>query len=303
MRDDVLPATSDNKILVVYHSADLDGIACREVAKYHISPLVNNVTFMGWDYADEVPSVDPVYWDLIILMDISIKAWMDDPKFTDKMVWIDHHKTAIDKWGQVLMRGRFLMVGVAACRLAWNWFSRKRGTPDPTIQEFVDRTVLEPKLIQMLGEYDIYDPRNMEDNLALQQSAGSLLKPDHWPIAFQSDSLTDRLVQRGHDQLLAIRALNTKFDSRSAHDIEWEGLKWRAMNGHGNAQTVRSFDPDKNDATLLWFYNGTNIIVSLYSNKPGLDLSPLATKRGGGGHAGACGFMCTFSQMMAILGR
>jgi len=36
------------------------------------------------------------------------------------LVWIDHHKSAIEKYGATTPGYR--IDGVAACRLAWQWF-------------------------------------------------------------------------------------------------------------------------------------------------------------------------------------
>lgn len=78
--------------------------------------------------------------------------------------------------------------------------------------------------------------------------------------------------------------------------IEWEGVRFLAMNGTGNSLLAESaFDPDLHDAILYFIFDPKNckwrfsLFHSSKSN-PDLDLSAIALKYGGGGHRGACGF-------------
>ncbi len=100
-----------NKTIVVYHRSDYDGIFCREIAK----KFLPEAELIGWEYGDETPAV-PNDTDLYIL-DLSVPALMDHPR----LIWIDHHKSAMEKFHHGIPGYR--IDGVAACRLAWQWFS------------------------------------------------------------------------------------------------------------------------------------------------------------------------------------
>ncbi len=80
--------------------------------------------------------------------------------------------------------------------------------------------------------------------------------------------------------------------SYAAYEMTWEGLRWICINGpYRSSQVFDSvFDPAKHDGMMAYSWNGQDWRFGLYTNKKELDLSPIAKKYGGGGHAGACGF-------------
>lgn len=57
------------------------------------------------------------------------------------------------------------------------------------------------------------------------------------------------------------------------------------------------------DACFCWRFDGQVVSVSLYGVAwKHVDLSVIATKYGGGGHRGACGFRVSLAQLNSILG-
>jgi hypothetical protein len=153
-----------NKTVVIYHRADFDGLFCREIAK----KFMPEAELIGWDYGDPVPSVPPVC--TLYILDLSIDELMDH----GGLIWIDHHKTAIDKYPNTILGYR--IDGVAACRLAWQWFTREQdGGKDsfgsaydlPQKQHFVERIVGEPYAVRLAGEYDIWDKRDSNSECGL----------------------------------------------------------------------------------------------------------------------------------------
>ena len=105
-----------NKSLVIYHSADFDGIFCREIAKKFLG---DSAQYVGWTHGDPpipFPSEGAVY-----VLDLSPECLADIPAHQERLIWIDHHKSAIEKFSPRIAGLR--IDGVAACRLAWQWFS------------------------------------------------------------------------------------------------------------------------------------------------------------------------------------
>lgn len=103
-------------IAIIYHDADFDGKLSNEVCRYNLRNLYPeaNIHSYGWDYGRPVPvphgaseGVDDFSgYDQIYIVDLSVDELMARPELRDKIVWIDHHKTAIDKWdGQPLTGG------------------------------------------------------------------------------------------------------------------------------------------------------------------------------------------------------
>lgn len=106
------------KTTVIYHSADYDGIFCREIARKFLGE--KDVEFIGWNYGDELIR----YPDdgAVLVMDLSPECFKGLPhRAVETLTWIDHHKTAIEKFSKDIQGYR--IDGVAACRLAWQWFS------------------------------------------------------------------------------------------------------------------------------------------------------------------------------------
>lgn len=164
------------KTIVIHHSADFDGLFCREIARKFLGN--ENVEYIGWDFADErviIPDGDVGIYVLDLPVDrvfgFAYKPGDADgaaPQHPAGLVWIDHHKTSIDTHPKSIPGYR--IDGVAACRLAWQWFNIHAelfhptagsfSVPLPEKQAFIDRTVSEPLSVRLAGEYDIWDKRD-----------------------------------------------------------------------------------------------------------------------------------------------
>ena len=156
--------TPTKKILVIHHSADFDGIFSREIAKKFLGETAD---YIGWDYGEKpipMPAEGIVY-----IIDLSPECLAETQggetvPHWDRIIWIDHHKSAIEKFFPGIPGYR--IDGVAACRLAWQWFSLMEATPNPEQfalpdkQHFFDRQVQEPYAVRLAGEYDIWDKRD-----------------------------------------------------------------------------------------------------------------------------------------------
>lgn len=110
------------KTTVIYHSADYDGIFCREIAR----KFLPDADFIGWNFGDPPVSI-PVYDRHIYVLDLPVDRVFGKtfvPASTVEwpgLVWIDHHKTSIETHPKDIPGYR--IDGVAACRLAWQWFT------------------------------------------------------------------------------------------------------------------------------------------------------------------------------------
>src|SRR5690348_7848557 len=141
------------KTAVIYHKADFDGIFSREIARKYFGETAE---YIGWDYGDPLPVIAPEVTELYMI-DISVDGMMDDPR----LIWIDHHHSAMQKFSPGI-RG-YRIDGVAACRLAWQWFftynNQRNPLADhfatlPVKQDYIDRKVSEPIAVRLAGEYD-----------------------------------------------------------------------------------------------------------------------------------------------------
>lgn len=295
------------KTIVIYHRADYDGFFCREIAR----KFLPDATFIGWDYGDPVPTPDVVSADdQLYMLDISIDGLMGHPK----LIWIDHHKSAIEKFGCTGLNDKiegYRIDGVAACRLAWQWFSFAAkygggfGDALPGKPEFIDRTVSEPLAVRLAGEYDIWDKRDPDAELfqhglrsryISQKMWGWMLDGDQGPdgaMPTRYNTVVLGLLENGKAVQYAKTNENEIIAKRTAFTATFEGLDFCAFNhAYANSKTFEAAIKPHHQGLMSFYWSGTDWRVSLY-HAPGKehhDLSSIAVKYGGGGHKGACGF-------------
>lgn len=301
---------------VIYHSADFDGIFCREIAR----KFLPDAKLIGWNHGDAkipMPAEGMVY-----IVDLSPECLAETfggetVPYWDRIIWIDHHKSSIEKWPETIPGYR--IDGVAACRLVWQWFTvppssgveNGFGHELPDKNQFVDRKVSEPLAVRLAGEYDIWDKRDPDAEL-LQHGLRSMeLQPYHWGQLL-SDQIAESLRGTGMeatDSSLMVSALLEKglaiqyvraqeyaqVIKSQGFDAEFEGLKFLCCCSHEcdiRSHLFAGATRLDHDALCGFTYTGKDWRVSLYhvAGKEHHDLSLIAKKFGGGGHRGACGF-------------
>lgn len=332
-------------IAIIYHDADFDGKLSNEVCRHWLKKLYPEAEIhsYGWDYGRTVPSpmlVDHsvvqmlgdlpdmthgwAQFDSIYIVDLSVDELMSRPELRDKIVWIDHHKSAIEKWDQCgdLVNGNqftgYRIDGVAACRLCWEWFAWNYAEPQaplPAKEAFINRIVAEPELLRLAGEYDIWDHRD-PDAKALQFGLRTLTPSEfetlideqfNGPFHSTSTSFLTQTICHGDLVKSYVDRQNDEYSATYSHTIKWEGLTFCALNigQRGNSDLLRGGIKPEHEALFAWRFDGKSVMVSLY-HAPGnehQDLSVIATKYGGGGHRGACGFRISLTQLNEIIGK
>lgn len=289
------------KTTVIHHSADFDGLFCREIAR----KFLPDAELIGWDFGQpliQFPKEGNVY-----ILDLSadcVAAGSVPEDWHKRAVWIDHHKSSIEKWTTTIPGYR--IDGVAACRLAWQWFNlplqeRDEVIPMPSRQEFIDRTVVEPLAVRLAGEYDIWDKRDERTDI-FQFGLRSVDLAEWWQTLLQLPSPENQNGANTICELLRNGALLQSYQQRNDAGmmkrgflVKFEGLTFLALTtARCNSLTFASKDiPETgHDALMGFYFTGDEWGVSLYhaNHRKDLDLSAIAVKYGGGGHRGACGF-------------
>lgn len=334
-------------IAIIYHDADFDGKLSNEVCRFHLRRMHPEATIdsYGWDYGRPVPTIPSspeegidefrgisewTDYDAIHIVDLSVDELMAQPELRDKIVWIDHHKSAIEKWDKPTF-GRpendggpkyaqrpfdgIRIDGVAACRLCWQWFLRCEDGYDNNAlskQLFTDRLADEPELLRLAGEYDIWDHRD-PDAKVLQFGLRALSKMDFDRLVKNQFSgeptgvKLDDVITQGRAIKSYCDKQNDEYSAVYARTLQWEGLTFCALNigQRGNSDLLRGGLKPEHQAGFAWRHTGDSVMVSLY-HVPGhehRDLSEIAKKYGGGGHRGACGFRISLRQLASILGE
>jgi oligoribonuclease NrnB/cAMP/cGMP phosphodiesterase (DHH superfamily) len=101
-----------------------------------------------------------------------------------------------------------------------------------------------------------------------------------------------QILEQGKIALVYQQRQNEKYAQAMAYEAEFEGLRAVVMNKPlANSMAFdKVFDPTRHDIKVAFGVKGKNLKYSLYSDKPDVDVSEIAKKYGGGGHAGAAGF-------------
>lgn len=193
--------------------------------------------------------------------------------------------------------------GVAACRLAWQWFTlppRILGGSShlPGKESFTDRKVSEPLAVRLAGEYDIWDKRD-PDAETLQYGLRAADGELNWDllVGSQNSSYLQALLGEGRIAQRYAQKIDADLVREKSYRLKWEGLDFLVLNtGRFNSLTFAALDVPEtgHDALIGYMFNGKCWTVSLYhaKHRTDLDLSEIAKKYGGGGHRGACGFTC-----------
>lgn len=270
-----------------YHSADLDGHCAGAIIKYRFPQC----EMIGINYGD-VFSWERIEPDeTVVMVDFSLP--IEDMERLNGMctlVWIDHHKSAIEtaRARCFLASGeQVLVIGEAGCELAWRWCF---GT--------------EPcRAVFLLGRYDVWDHHNHPGALEFQYGMRNLddtcpRNQGLWHELFNDkpspDSLVQTITQDGGLLLSYEERQNAKYVRSCAFEVDLDGLRCIAVNkGLTNSLVFKSvYDPEKHDVMLSFVRRPGKWTVSVYSDKPEVDASAICKARGGGGHRGAAGFQC-----------
>lgn len=273
--------------LCIYHSADLDGHCAGAIVK----KAIPDAECIGMNYGEAFP------WERIkdhttqvIMVDFSLtpQEMLKLKSLVWKFVWIDHHKTALadaEKHNYSSLPGK-REIGQAGCELTWRYF--------------FPETLL-PTVVFLLGRYDVWDH---QDPHVLTFQAGMHLKEDtrpeqeFWVELLESREDQDyfnlwyRISEQGVVVLHHQKLHNRKMAEAQAFTTKLGGLTLLAANYTGvNSKFFDGlFDPTVHDAVLLFSWKKDKWICSMYTSKPGVDVSAVAKKYSGGGHAGAAGF-------------
>lgn len=286
---------------VIYHKSDFDGIFCREIAR----KFLPHADLIGWEYGDPTPKV-PDHSPLYIL-DLSVPDLMQHPQ----LIWIDHHKSAIDKYRGAVPG--YCIDGVAACRLTYQWFSIRQHNaqnatnealqvPLPQKQDFIDRTVPEPYAVRLAGEYDIWDKRDPNADV-FQFGLRSLDLEPHWPallspnprpsiaeieklmdIGFPPDLLPDgtvwpaiihTLISNGQLLHRYQQEIDASVINHRSFIVQFEGLNFLGVTSarcNSLSFSAKDIPETGHDALMGFFWTGKEWSVSLYHAQHRKDL-------------------------------
>lgn len=270
-----------------YHT-DLDG-KCAGAIVYMFFKLDRDYTkeieeqceFIPINYNDDFPFDKIIPNEQVVIVDFSLQKQGEFEKLkniTDKIIWIDHHKTAIEEYKDFDCVG-VRRDGVAGCVLTWQFFYPRQEVP---------------KIVDMLGAYDIWDFSKYGESLNILQ-AGIRLR-EHNP---ESSEWTKWLKGEDFEDIIKEGTIALQYRKNTwaglikswSFFVEFEGYK--AICCNAGSVSSQLFDSVKEDYDLMipFVFDGKQWTISLYTKKD-IDCSEIAKKYGGGGHKKAAGFQC-----------
>lgn len=236
-------------------------------------------------------------------------------EITKDVTWIDHHKTAIEKYTAFPHPIRGVRKdGEAGCVLAWKyihwWSGRGEGEID------LDRDRSEhypvPLAIKYIGDRDVWAWEFGDMTkwfYAGAQSHDTSPGSDFWwqcldheidPSGGPGNAKAHREGVEFFEKLLndgkAIERYRHHFYAdycaELSFPIEIDGHKALSMNvAHVGSEAFGGDEAFKTyDILAPFYFDGKQFTVSLYSKT--VDVSEIAKRYGGGGHKGASGFQC-----------
>jgi len=264
------------KPICFYHD-DMDGRCAGAI----VNLAVPDLELRAIQYGDAI-ELDDVRGRRVYMVDFCLQPFelMEELQgAADYLVWIDHHKSAIDTARvRGFYSGGVLSIKWAACELAWAEFNPRMPTP---------------RAVRLLGRYDVWDhsdPATLPFQYGMRVGSASPSEAWWWEMLFKDEDL-EGFLSSGHSILRYIEFHNAEC-AGDAFEVVLDELRCIAMNRmRENSKLFDTvYDPDRHDAMLTFGWRDGQWTFSLYSTREDVDVSEVAKRYGGGGHKGAAGF-------------
>jgi len=302
----------DDGMKCFYHD-DLDGRCAafwvHQNAGVHVEPDgQTRIEFLPINYKDPFPMGSIQYGEQVWIVDYSIQP--DEMRtllsITDDVTWIDHHKTAIEKYADFDLAIRGVRHdGIAACVLTFVYLhhmtARGNGDISPFDKSMLSSKPVVPMFTLYIGDRDVWEWKYGEETRNFY--AGFMLEDttpqsDMWGKAIQADPDTSNWQEIGSKVEAAKRRTDAEFLATFGFETEFEGHKAIACNQGRTSSDLFASVKGKYSLMIPFVFDGTQYTVSLYSTE--IDVSEIAKKYGGGGHLKAAGFQCLTLPFAAI---
>ena len=256
---------------------------------------IDETKFLPINYGMKFPFEEIKPNEQVYIVDYSIDP--DEMRrlltITTDITWIDHHKSAIEKYSDFEFPIRGIRYdGVAGCMLTYCWLHHMtdRGWGKP--KDF-DLSMIEdaPMFTKYIADYDVWKFEYGDDTRYF--NLGSQLynlnpSSEEWNEFLRDDSCS-RAIEKGKTIMEYRDSWAKEYCEHKGFEIEFEGYKCFALNlAMISSDHFKSVNEDEYDMFIGFSYDGNLWNYSLRSSK--IDCSKIATKYGGGGHKGAAGF-------------
>ena len=219
-------------------------------------------------------------------------------KITTDVTWIDHHKTAIEKYDSFEYDIRGVRYdGIAGCMLTYCYLHHMTDRSFGDIKPFdISMTEDAPMFTKLIADWDVwkFDFGDRTRNFITAFNCYDF-RPEsvNWDRFFCDceNAAEVVMIEEGRVMIKYRDGWAKGYLERFGFETEFEGLKCFAVNlGNCNSEYFKSLPEGKYDVFIPFAFNGEKYTVSMYSTT--VDISGICKKYGGGGHAKAAGFQC-----------
>lgn len=284
--------------MICFYHNDADG----KCAGFWVNRLVKRpsdelVQFISMDYSKTFPLWMVKQNEKVYIVDFSIDpaSMRELLKITKDITWIDHHKTAIEKYKNFEYGIRGIRYdGVAGCMLTWCYLTYMTECGEGDIRPFdIHTTEYAPLFTKLIADWDVW---KFEYNRYTRYFMVAFNSGDfhpysgEWLVLLEGDRACRKMANEGLIMTKYRNGFAKSYISRFGFETEIEGHKAFAMNlGNCNSEFFKSLPEDTYDIFIAFCFDGKLWTVSLYSKT--VDVSEIAKKYGGGGHRCAAGFV------------
>ncbi len=279
----------DKRTILIYYHDDNDGCCAAAVAANYYDRNEYAIKFVAVNYGKEAWNEEDIKTaEKVWLVDFASDR-MDEFLKTcgSKLIWIDHHKTAMEKFPDLWNSGNIpgiRSIEKAACVLTWEFTHPESFFP--------------PAAVAYIGDKDMWKFEYAETK-AFNAGFSLMVKtPDDtvWDLLLGSEyrDAVDKMISLGE---LLLEAQNHKIQKAFERGVDciFHNLRARLVNTTGNISDLGEFIYKKPeyDIAIMWQAVEDMIIFSLRSdsgNSESPDCAEIAQQYGGGGHRNAAGF-------------
>lgn len=276
-----------DKVIILHHN-DPDGYLSNYLVRGH-HPY-DDIKSISMSYEKETPFDLISKHSTVYILDFSIPV-EDMYKMIDiegvKIIWIDHHKTSIDKYvGFPWRLDGIREIGKCGAMLTSMYLNRK------------EKNIPYDRVLELVNDWDCwhfgkedFDPSTKDFIFGIQIE--DLSQPKVWDDIYKD---IHKYINCGKTIRKYNRVNDDYTNLKNGFEIIFEGYNCFACNTIASTSEFFGQDKlDKYDILIPFCYLGKDKKWkhSLYSNKETIDCSFIAKKYGGGGHRGAAGFIST----------
>lgn len=292
------------------------GLKDLETGGYYPLNIMSKSDFIKINYGMEFPFDQIEKGERVYIVDYSIEP--DEMrallKITSDVIWIDHHKTAIEKYKDFEANIPGIRYdGIAGCMLTWIYlFTDYKKHLGDDLSEYVDSCPYD--WLKYIADQDVWKFVYGDKTRYFCDRFNSLDHNEPYDYFFRKlcfdHSLTDELIYEGEiineykknyfARMIKSKAFKLDLPIRPGSEAKYNILALNAAPGFANSAAFDSvINRDQYVAFLIFGIKDDRVNCTLYSDK--IDCSEIAKNYGGGGHKGAAGFSMSLEDFYYII--